>query len=283
MNLTSIDKHLLAIEKLLHHPQIDANEVLRHLYYVSSFPLLIFTIPAGTHVYRASSSFKNEYFTQISRICHPPGNAVKSYGRANIPRQSMFYCSEDQATPYLELINYWVKNVSVGELFHVTIGEWEVVKDVEAIVVVSSDNAQRKSQMEIHSGHAFDNHLANMHKEQQKISNLVYGKFHDWYSRPASVGNDIYKVTSSITNKLVNAAKHLRKLRGAAVMYPSVANFEGGVNFAFEPAIVESGDLKLIRTWRIKIIAKANVEGFYNFTEVGREYGTIHQDGLLTW
>ncbi len=278
----SIKKHLSAIDDLLKSPHVYETDVQRHLYFIASFPIFLFKIPVETYVYRARTSFDNESFSQIPKISYAPKGSVKHYGRANFPNQSLFYCSEDQETAYLELLTYWVKNVVEGQIFQVTMGEWVTTKIFESIIVTTPNIAQRKSKFEIGTGNAYDIKMREFSPDQQIIAKEFYSKFYDWYSRPARVGDDLYRVTSNISNKLITSGKKLGIFKNAAISYPSVASHEEGINFAFEPKIVASGKLRCVRTWRLKLIANLDEYGNYNFKEVHREHGRIN-DNTIYW
>lgn len=283
MNLTSIQSHFLAIDKILELPIVDKKEIERHLYFVSSFPILTFDIPADTYFYRSSSSFTNEYFNSISRISYNPNpDKIKNYGRANFPGQSMFYCSEDQGTSSMELVSYWVKNIKHGQFFYVTIGEWQSTEIIKSIIIVTPIIQKRKSRFEIYSGNAFDKNIENFSLEFRKISQVVYGKLSNYYSTPAKFDSNIYKVTASFSNKLINEAKKIGIFKNGSISYPSVA-FADGVNFVFEPKIVENNSIKLCRTWRVMMVAKQNEKGTFAFKEVKRESGKIIEDGTIIW
>ena len=283
MSLNSIEKHLLAIEQLYDIPILNHIDIERHLNYITKFPVLTFNIPTETYVYRATTSFINEHFSSTSRISNAPEHLVKNYGRVNFPQQSFFYCSENYATSYLELINYWVKNISLGQFFYVTMGEWQTTEQIQSIIVTTPDKAKRQTIFEISSGDAFDNKMLNFNNEERAISELIYNKLYEWYSKPAKVGDNVYKITSSFSNKLLKAMKRFGILNDTCIMYPSVADLKKGVNFAFEPGIIKSGKLKLIRAWRIKLIVMQKEDGFYDFKEVERELATIKDNGSLVW
>lgn len=274
MSIDIINNHFDSIDKLLLSPTTSLNDIKGYVDNINQFPILTFKIPPLTRVYRTRYSFDSNYFNLISDLSYPPKHKVKSYGRFNAVEQSMFYCSEDLGTSYLETINYLVKNIKQGDLFYITVGEWEIQKEIQALVIANPNKAERYTRFEINTGNAYDLKLGGLSGEQKEIAELVYKKLYSYFSYSAKIGNSIYWITSLFSNKLFNAFKNL-PFQVESVAYPSVASFEEGINFAFAPLMIDNNFILPKMVWRIKLIADQGENGFFNFKEIERAEGKI--------
>lgn len=64
-----------------------------------SIPIIWFLLRKDEFVHRQRINEKNKELEFVSDLKYPPYNVCKSYGRANIPYNSMFYCCCQTSEP----------------------------------------------------------------------------------------------------------------------------------------------------------------------------------------
>jgi hypothetical protein len=169
----SIEKLNYAINKIKtidYSTESSYELVLKYLVSIKHLPILMLKLPKGSLVYRTLNNNNVDLFYKISDISNPYIEFVKDYGRANKPNQSVFYCSQNRPTSYIELSNYWAKNKKVDDTFSVTIGMWELQRDTNVIMVVNPNKKTRNSNYDKQHGVGFDSAIEKFDNVLKSIS-----------------------------------------------------------------------------------------------------------------
>lgn len=264
------NKHLRNVREVIDEiEKIDSFDIYAYerffsrYYKIKHFPIFIHTLGSGTELLRARTHRSNLFFESFEEIANPKPEFVKRFARCNRPSQSVFYCSENRVTAYMELVSDWAENAEFNTSLFVTIGKWKLKSDLNVILFLNTDKQKRKTHFEKIHGAAFDQIISQNPKDIMESSieflNYLYKKFRSPFN------NDLktYLITSSYCNLA------LMESDGSAqgVMYPSVP-FEGrGINLAINQSFAAK-NLIPVDVSRQEFKAIENENNKHSFIEV---------------
>lgn len=219
-----------------------------------------FKIDIGKKFIRGRVHTNNEkYFKNISQISyHQEPFLIKDFGRANEPCQSMFYCSDNETTSFIETCSI-TREEKDKDFELITWGTWEVIKPFCISYVIANDNHSGKNETHKLISKKFDEFLLTMTEE----TSLPLKIFHDFLSKKfqlKALGHAaMYKITSAYTNWVFNERFYAhgddeRKPETiGGLMYSSTLWPDEGMNLAIRPEIVDN-HLKLIDVQREHVV-----------------------------
>lgn len=200
---------------------------------------------SGMMLYRARINEVGKAFCNIDEISYiRQADSITRYGRANRPGKSLFYCSDDAMTAFMETVNQRLRE-NLNDAGSVTIGYWRAVRPVENIggILDSSDTLTRLFPPDCEAAKAMQLLLDNKHRWQFEL----WSKSLDYLvARFTEVVTDQlrYQITSAIFEALMGDSV----LGGIA--YPSVLSEALGINYALTPLSSDTR-LKLVDVVRI--------------------------------
>jgi hypothetical protein len=115
---------------------------IRSLLTRTILPINILTLKTGMCLYRARKNPINQVFHSQNEISYCKCKfKIKNHGRANEPRQALFYASHKVETALFETSSLFPqKSVKIGtEIF--TVGKWIVNQNIDLIAILSDKNA----------------------------------------------------------------------------------------------------------------------------------------------
>lgn len=221
-------------------------------------PVSMGTVAApGTKLYRGTNHHVNVP-SRIEEIWFPPPERIRSFGRANRPGASMFYCCSDPNGAFREI------DVKLGT--YAVLATWEtverlVVHDVGYSAEVLKRAGAKRPLPEHHA--QFD--AERLTPETREVRQFLSLAFTD-----PTTNN--YRVTAAIADMLL-ACDGI-----GGIMYPTVAKSGDVDNLALFPEFVRSG-LKLVEASAVDI-DEVTAEGIGG-SVIARLFAV--KDGNLHW
>ena len=229
-------------------------------------PIFQHTLYTGSQIFRSRPNRTKDFFTSIDEITYPKPEFIKNFGRLNCPGQSIFYCSENRPTSYMELTEMWAEEVGFGETFFVTISEWILQRDINLVMIVNPNKAERKTEYDKMHGEAFDQKLSECTPEQQKIGYRFYEFISQEFFKPAKKDLSTYIKTCAFGNLA------LSYFTCDGLIYPSVPFMGDGFNIVLRPEIVDRDEVIVKSVLRNKIRAEEQENGKHHFIDDDHQF-----------
>lgn len=209
-------------------------------------PVLTYDIPQLSSDEKTNVVFRSrtnphfdEKFEKLADISYPPSKILNSFGRINEPYQSMFYGSENRPTSYLELVENWVESHNIGDSLSVTIGMWELQRDLKVFLIPKPDIDERISDGDHHYGSVYDEKMKKFAAIEKAYSDVIFRYLSSKFAKPAKNDVKTYMITTAFSNLMFS------KNFIDGVLYPSVP-FQGqGYNLVLRPNLIDDSSIKL--------------------------------------
>jgi hypothetical protein len=233
-------------------------QVINSIFKIQFLPIILFTYPKGSSIFRSRINIGTELFENVSDISIPDEKYVTEYKRANKPKQSLFYGSEDRPTSYLEFVEQLAENTPIGNEVAITVGKWKTKREL-TLALVFNPQAERNISYYQQHGEALDEVIKKSPEEFRKGTTKFYEFIGNEFAKNA--GGDIrtYQITCAYSNIVFAHEKT------DGIMYPSVARGGDGFNIALKKNIITE-NLIIIETAKIdKFIAQRQENGKHEF------------------
>ncbi len=261
------------LEKALHTvASLDFNDVLSYeramLEYskIQYLPIFQYVYPAKSPVFRTRRNTKDGYFNSISEITYPKPEYIKKFGRLNKPEQSVFYCSENRPTSYMELVEGWAEEIGFGETLTITITEWILKRDLVLVMVVNPNPHERQNKYDQYHGSGFDNVMSRLNDVQKEVAYRFFEFLSSEFYNPGKKNKATYIKTSAFSNLVMIDCKC------DGLIYPSVPFMGEGFNIVIKPEIIDKGEIVLNSAMRSQFRAEKMENGKHNFIEIEQQH-----------
>lgn len=279
MNKNNLDKALDDLENLDCLDEYAYERAISYFLSIKQLPIVICEIPAQTLVFRTRTHKNDTLFSESKDISIPENKFVSNYARCNKPFQSIFYCSENRPTSFIELVEYWSESTKFNEILFATIGIWRLNRPCNVLIVTSPDHAMRTSAYDREFGSAIDEFINNYHGELKdcmiKFFRFIYEKFR----KPAKDDLKTYIITSAYTNIALMHANEMCD----GIFYPSVPYEQKGINVAIKRSFYEKSGLTLEEVSRTKFLAQEGLFGKHKFVEIKTEHSIKIDGKSIIW
>ena len=248
-------------------------------------------INEGHFIERARINYNGEVFTredQVSYISDPHVIAEKvSFGRANLPKNSVFYGSIispeiqlPRAVTYFETSSR-VKELSLPgpftEIF--TVSRWRIKKTFQVAEIIYGEDYKGKSE---YVRLALENQSKNLDTEILRLEKQSGVNYRDLFESQARFfcnefsktnidAPDDYKISAAFSNYFFT----LTPLKG--VTYPSVPSGYQGQNVALTTETVDK-HLVLEKVYQCKCVRLNNESPLISVTDMVNEFGASNSD-----
>lgn len=244
-------------------------------------------IKAGAELFRARLNINEEPFTEVKDIWVPPIDLIKDYGRANRPKEQIFYCASNFRLASFEVIQDFKNSFSPKhEVAFLTIGVWKVIDDINLADIIHSPVLHNvrddiRANFKKHQEILYQKHLT---PEIATASSLISQFFSDQFTKREIKSPHDYKISAYYTRllKTMNSkiAPQFTKEKFDGVNYPSVAMKYKGDNQAI---FFESAKQKLKLINAIQVVCSNLDFETGDFTA-----GIMHEaksivDGKIVW
>lgn len=233
---------------------------------LGGLPIFMKNLPAGLSFFHTRTHSDEDFFYKISDISIPPSEFVKYYARCNRPFQSTFYCSETRPTSYMELVEYWAESKRIGDSLKVTLGLWELKKNILSIIVTSPNPQKRESEFDKEHGITFDSILSKYDGEELAAQKLFYEFLFEKFRKPAKKDLKTYIITSAYCN----VAFMTTNGEANAIYYPSVPLNGKGVNLCINIDFFRPDNIELKTAIRNEFIITSTDAGKHSFSEISK-------------
>lgn len=187
-----------------------------------------------------------DFFTNVSDLSYRKDvQNIKTFGRANEPGQSFFYCSNDDSLSLFETSE--IARAQENKQFeYSTNGLWIAKEDLCVVNVLTNDDIRGKHKEIDDLSVDFEKLLANQNDKAAAAVRELYQFISKEFSRFAENDTNHYKITAAFTNYVFD----IKDVDG--IMYPSTIVTNKGFNFVFKQSTVEN-KLKFIVANRRKM------------------------------
>lgn len=215
-----------------------------HLIILNSFwiPVNYWPQLKGYYFYRGQICPKDKPFSTKSRISYNPSPGAKT-GRANLPFKSTFYTASAIDTASIEACQDELRKTSKRE-FDLVLGEWELTRDIEAVIICHSEDTQKAGTDLDEAVKAIDPLIRKGKTEEQYQSvinaNIFYAK--QFAKLKIKHPND-YLFSALFANTILSSKSE--ELKPVSLWYPSVAYKYKGFNVVFRTQFIDDNILIL--------------------------------------
>lgn len=241
------------------------NNIILALKKLPRLPVFTQRIGCPVEVFRSVTSFEDVFFDSKGRIAHPPSEYVKSFARCNMPKQSMFYSSENRPVSYLELVDYWTKNGEIGNKLYVTTGRWKTAKPFVTLVITFPSPQKWISEYDKYHGEALIKNFEDQSEEIMAYSFFIFEFLSEKFRTSAKENLHTYMTTTAYCNLVLDCMPNID-----AISFPSVPSVNEGLNIVFRSSFVDCEGLQLIDAVRSVLTISSNEEGKHHFVETSR-------------
>lgn len=264
MHVESVNNTINELESIDANSDQAYERIILALTKIKMLPILIYRFEEPFAIHRSRTHENDTFFKSFSEIGLVPNRYVTSFARCNRPGQSVFYCSENRPTSFMELVNSWVEKTKPGDEIFVTLGRWQIIKPFQVAIITTPDKEHRKDKFDIEHGSALDEFIGETKDKDQQESHIIFYRYmFEKFRMPGSLDPKTYLITTAYCN-LIWAQKG-EKIDG--IYYPSVPFMSQGVNFAFKKDFIESDSLQLTHVIRNSFKVTAQDNGKHSFTE----------------
>ncbi len=232
-----------------------------HFMTLSGLNILTVPLKRGSTIIRARYTNRLTSFSKLSEVSYPKKELITKFSRLNRPSQGWFYASENEQTCLTEMLPYWMDDSKKGDVISVTLGKWEIINDLELIIIPDTNNINELNQSVLNQISALEIEFWDYISSKFKTSTK-----HD--------GN-IYEFTSAFGNALwLNTKNQNNKADG--FIYSSVQSPKN-LNIALCTQNVDSGDLIPVEFIETQFLREDLTDfGLPTYTEIGeRKRGLI--------
>lgn len=211
--------------------------------YLEALPVIVNTFKSGNYLARARTKENDIPYNRFSKITLPIKKLVKSYGRANIPGQTVFYCSSDYETAIKEATQWHITDAGTlisrkmldqnynPHVKFVTVSIWRAIKDLKVASLFLNKEAMQSNPIVNYFGNKVYSENPNLRNDKVKESiNLILEFFSNEFGKKDIKNEKDYILSAYYANEIYNMYKLNQKIDG--ILYPSIAYDYKGENFA---------------------------------------------------
>lgn len=248
-------------------------------------------INEGHFIERARINYNGEVFTrqdQVSYISDPHVIAAKvSFGRANLPKHSVFYGSI--ISPEIQLpraVTYFETSSRIRELSQpgpfaetFTVSRWRIKNTFQVVEIIYGEDYKGKSE---YVRLALENQSKNLNNEIARLEKQTGVNYRDLFESQARLFStefsktnidtpDDYKISAALSKYFFT----LTSLKG--ITYPSVPSGYQGQNVALTTETVDQ-HLILEKVYQCKCIRFNNESPLISVTHMVSDFGANNSD-----
>lgn len=219
-----------------------------------TIPVFTKSVKKGTILFRARPN-EEGLFKGVSEIGINPRENVKSFGRAHIPGQPVFYCSTNEETAVQEVTQWYINDSGrAQDLFTkkvinrnwspftsmMTISAWLVKEDLNLALLFGVDHKKRSLTIGEYEANRYNVGI-DENDDYVKSRNLIIDFFSEEFGKTKVKHHSDYFYSSYYAFEIYNSEiteKQPLKLDG--VQYASIANNIRGENIALGESAYES-------------------------------------------
>lgn len=213
-------------------------------------PLAMSQLPASAKMGRGRVLKTADKFESIDELSYPPSEICKTFGRCNRPGNPVFYAGVGTELIFSEI------GANIGDyvgLLHIS-----PIENMLCVRLGALD-LWRRTSGESPMDESLKAWIKKLHADPNNITMfLLDAFFRDFFSRPSS--SDVYKLTSAITEVILNAHPNI-----AGLIYDSV-DHTAGACLALKPSAIDT----LLKPTEVQIVKITSHLGYgiYDFEQI---------------
>lgn len=271
-----MEKFLDVLQKQKDERSIESYIYIKNILNTVEFPIPFTLFEKNKRFVRTRVHKESEeFFTNVEDLSYRKDvQNIKSFGRANEPGQSFFYCSDDDSLSLIET-SHIARYLEEKDFEFSTNGLWIAKENLVIVNVLTNDDIRGKHKQIDDLSVDFEKLLSDQDDEAAMAVKNFYQFISKEFSRPAENDSNHYKVTAAFTNYIFDS---IDKVDG--IMYPSTLLNHKGFNFVFKPETVEKKLQFLVASRR-----KMQFDGEKSYTETEMFDSEINLTGKgeITW
>ncbi len=255
--LDHIEKLIIEIRTINYNNNWAYEQVLHSFLKIKKMPIILYPYKVNNLIFRSRINDK-DYFQEINEISAPKNEYVKNYARANKPRQTLFYGSENRPTSYMEFVGQLAETTDFGEEISFTIGGWRLKKDL-ILALVYNPLDKRETEYNKLYGHGFDEFVEKTAKEYRDGTIRFFEFIAEEYSKPVKDNIETYLITCAYSNLIFDYEKC------DGIIYPSVSSVGNGFNVVLKENVILENSIVLEFAGKDTFVATEQDNGKHNF------------------
>ncbi|MEQ9378316.1 MAG: RES domain-containing protein [Imperialibacter sp.] len=241
--------------------------------------------PKGEELYRARIDDGEKPFSKIKDIFVREENEIIGYGRANRPREQIFYCSDNmdvslfETLQYLSKENFWYKRQK-GKMVQVTVGVWRINEPIRLASIFHGGDlwSRRPDLKDFHTHHrkVFSKYKAT--KKMLDYEEALCEFFSSQFTKQVDFDWE-YKLSALYSYLVKHAKVSNDRYVFDGIIYPSNATHLFGDNLAIYKRAFNEKKIELVRVESVMCVTFPDQINFYkmNASENIKE-GEIYWD-----
>lgn len=252
MNFNLLHSLLIEYSK---NRSIKSYELIKEIIYKYQFPFPTFTIPIGKILYRGRTHNSNEiYFEDLNEFTNIKDiEKIQNYGRANEPRQSIFYCSDNQITAYFE-VSKISRQICKPKFEHTTMGVWSIQKDLRVGLIPINSEIKGLNIIAKNIYNTYDSLTKDFSLKGIEIPVKLLDFISNEFLMDAKNIESNYVLSCAFANYMYDTKGYdsffERDTELDGIFYSSVQYKDEGMNLALKPEVVENHKIKLIHAFK---------------------------------
>lgn len=236
-------------------------EIILSFLKIKKFPIILIPYPKERMIFRSRIN-ENGFFSKIDEIAYPKEQYVSEFGRANKPRQSLFYGSDNRPTSYLEFVNKLSKEKTPGDIFSFTIGGWEVMQTLNLALILNPFEKSPTAYYQSY-GVGFNEFVfQRTPPEYQKGTIRLFNFIAEEYGQMVYNKTQEYFLTCAYSNIIFSYPEC------DGIIYPSVPRGGEGFNVALKKDVVDEEKLILRIAGKDTFQTSLQKNGKHSFTQI---------------
>jgi len=275
--LARIEGAINEIESIDYNNNWSYEQVIHSILKIPKLPIILFDEPKGNSLFRSRINNGITPYYSVSDISLPNEEFVKSFARANKPKQALFYGSENRPTSYMEFAMHLAKTTPFNEEVSLTIGKWEIQRNLTFALVFNPTMARDNVYNNTH-GEFFDDFISKTPEELRKGTIKFFEFIAEKYAKQVEQ-NDIktYIITCAYSNII------FAHVQCDGIMYPSIPRVGNAFNVVIKKNSIEEGVLVLKNARIDKFIARKQSNGKHEFLNNGSKNEKKIENNKIEW
>jgi len=217
--------------------------------YFPSIPVGLLDIKKGTMLFRGRVHKGGKSHKKIENFSYTPiADKAKcvEFGRCNLPKQSLFYSSNNLDTAQMECICKDTKK----QVWFLSFGEWEVQEDLlVADIVLNEIDEIKTTTPDRKREHILNLNKQNLTAEEFECTKMILDFFGKQFAKTNIPTHNHYLYSAYLTNRLFEIVENDKPIDG--LQYPSVPMIYQGNNIVLKASVIDNHKLKLIKTYEM--------------------------------
>jgi len=214
-----------------------------------SIPVGLLNIPKGTKLFRGRIHRGGPSYKEVkdySYVPHADKANCNEFGRANFPKQSLFYASNNPDTAQMEC---FTKDIDTYLWFY-TYGVWEAQEDLVIADILPHSNDERVlSAFAKPKEHLYNIFRQELDDYQCECVKMILDFFGRQFSKSNIQSHLEYFYSVYFADRLLRLNENDKKIDG--IRYPSVPMNYRGYNTVLNFETVDNRKIKLIKTYEV--------------------------------